>query len=346
MGKPILQFECSTANLDRHYSQFPFGFTYQADEVDPTSQPDSTFQYASETQAQAHAPVQGYHDAQVAPGFFIPIQQQQNPITLQHHGVPHMLPSQITAPEPTYLDGPMTFSAQANLSRQVSHSSSSQYGSPYPQAQALPDPRKRSRQESLAMDHGGMQDMQTQQPNQGGIEPVYQFAQSGQQSQQQVGPLGWRLETRQQPPSTSKTTSAQSNQSPIKERRDTHQYQHHHRLPDQSPSAKSPRLENVDLGTPEREGSHVNLVGTKGMPEPAAKPKGPKLKFTPEDDTLLVELKETTNMTWKQIADFFPGRSSGTLQVRYCTKLKAKTVDWSDDMVCIVLTDDMILHSY
>jgi len=69
------------------------------------------------------------------------------------------------------------------------------------------------------------------------------------------------------------------------------------------------------------------------MPAPAARPKGPKLKFTTEDDLLLVELKETKNLTWKQIADFFPGRSSGTLQVRYCTKLKAKTVEWSDEMV-------------
>lgn len=260
-------------------------------------------------------------------------QQQQTPITLQHHGVPHMLPSQITAPEPTYLEGAMTYPTQANLSRQVSHGSSSQYGSPYPQTQALPGSRKRSRQESFAVGHGGMQDMQNQQPSQGGVEQVYHFGQGGQQPQQQVGGLGMRLETRHQPSSTPNTTSAQSDQSPVKERRDTHQYQHHHRLPDQSPPAKSPKLEKEDLGTPEREGSHVNLVGTEGMPEPAAKPKGPKLKFTPEDDALLVELKETTNMTWKQIADFFPGRSSGTLQVRYCTKLKAKTVDWSDDMV-------------
>lgn len=69
------------------------------------------------------------------------------------------------------------------------------------------------------------------------------------------------------------------------------------------------------------------------MPTPAPKPKGPKLKFTPEDDALLVELKETKDLTWKQIADFFPGRSSGTLQVRYCTKLKAKTTIWTDEMV-------------
>lgn len=267
-------------------------------------------------------------------------------MTLQHHGVPHILPSQITAPEPTYLDGHLNFSAQAHPSRQVSHGSSSQYGSPYPQAQALPGSHKRGRQESLAMGHGGMQDMQNQQTNQGGVEPVYHFTPSGQRSQQQAGNLGMRMETRHQPSTTSNTTSVQSDQSPVQERRDTHQYQHHHRLPDQSPPAKSPKLDNTSLVTPEREGSHVNLVGTEGMPEPAARPKGPKLKFTPEDDTLLVELKETTNMTWKQIADFFPGRSSGTLQVRYCTKLKAKTVDWSDDMVCMVLTTDMIPHPF
>lgn len=69
------------------------------------------------------------------------------------------------------------------------------------------------------------------------------------------------------------------------------------------------------------------------MPPPAPRPRGPKLKFTPEDDQKLVELKEKKNLTWKQIADFFPGRSSGTLQVRYCTKLKAKSTNWTDEMV-------------
>jgi len=69
------------------------------------------------------------------------------------------------------------------------------------------------------------------------------------------------------------------------------------------------------------------------MPPAAQRPRGPKLKFTPEDDQLLIDLKEKKNLTWKQIADFFPGRSSGTLQVRYCTKLKAKPMVWTDDMV-------------
>lgn len=65
----------------------------------------------------------------------------------------------------------------------------------------------------------------------------------------------------------------------------------------------------------------------------ARPPSGPKAKFTLEDDALLIELKEKHEMTWKKISDFFPGRSSGTLQVRYCTKLKAKDVTWTDDMV-------------
>jgi hypothetical protein len=66
------------------------------------------------------------------------------------------------------------------------------------------------------------------------------------------------------------------------------------------------------------------------------------LKFTPEDDQLLIDLKENKNLTWKQIADFFPGRSSGTLQVRYCTKLKAKTTQWTDETVSLLpLTRDL-----
>lgn len=100
---------------------------------------------------------------------------------------------------------------------------------------------------------------------------------------------------------------------------------HHHRLPDSEPSSNMMRREEG--------GGAPSVVGQEGMPEPAPRPKGPKLKFTTEDDQLLIELKEQKNLTWKQIADFFPGRSSGTLQVRYCTKLKAKTKEWNEDMV-------------
>ncbi|KAI2615501.1 hypothetical protein GGR54DRAFT_292542 [Hypoxylon sp. NC1633] len=105
---------------------------------------------------------------------------------------------------------------------------------------------------------------------------------------------------------------------------------HHHRLPDQGPPAKMMRREGEgSMGT--AGGGAPSVVGQAGMPAPAPRPRGPKLKFTPEDDALLIDLKENKSLTWKQIADFFPGRSSGTLQVRYCTKLKAKTTQWTDE---------------
>ncbi|CRJ91614.1 hypothetical protein BN1708_009354, partial [Verticillium longisporum] len=102
---------------------------------------------------------------------------------------------------------------------------------------------------------------------------------------------------------------------------------HHHRMPDSGPPSKLMRRDGESLGG----GGAPSVVGQAGMPAPAMRPRGPKLKFTPEDDQLLIELKENKSLTWKQIADFFPGRSSGTLQVRYCTKLKAKTTQWTDE---------------
>lgn len=109
------------------------------------------------------------------------------------------------------------------------------------------------------------------------------------------------------------------------------QQHHHHRLPPQALLLAGPH--GPGNGSPTLQIGPPSVVGQRGMPEPAPRPKGPKLKFTPEEDSLLVELKEDKNLTWKQIADFFPGRTSGTLQVRYCTKLKAKDVNWTDDMV-------------
>ncbi|KAI0480269.1 hypothetical protein GGR56DRAFT_263234 [Xylariaceae sp. FL0804] len=107
---------------------------------------------------------------------------------------------------------------------------------------------------------------------------------------------------------------------------------HHHRLPEQGPPSKMMRRDGDGMGGAEGSGGGApSVVGQAGMPAPAPRPRGPKLKFTPEDDALLIDLKENKSLTWKQIADFFPGRSSGTLQVRYCTKLKAKTTQWTDE---------------
>ena len=108
---------------------------------------------------------------------------------------------------------------------------------------------------------------------------------------------------------------------------------HSHPLPNTGHRSKMPRIGDPDSSIMSGGGGAPSVVGLEGMPQPAPRPRGPKLKFTPEDDQLLVDLKENKSLTWKQIAEFFPGRSSGTLQVRYCTKLKAKTTQWTDETV-------------
>lgn len=56
---------------------------------------------------------------------------------------------------------------------------------------------------------------------------------------------------------------------------------------------------------------------------------------------MLIDLKENRNLTWRRIAEFFPGRTSGTLQVRYCTKLKEKTVIWTEENVSRLLPSSL-----
>ncbi|KAG0648910.1 hypothetical protein D0Z07_4830 [Hyphodiscus hymeniophilus] len=118
---------------------------------------------------------------------------------------------------------------------------------------------------------------------------------------------------------------------------------HSHPLPNTGHRSKVPRTGDPDSSMMSGGGGAPSVVGLEGMPQPAPRPRGPKLKFTPEDDQLLVDLKENKSLTWKQIAEFFPGRSSGTLQVRYCTKLKAKTTQWSDETIQKLRT---ALHDY
>ena len=113
----------------------------------------------------------------------------------------------------------------------------------------------------------------------------------------------------------------------------TVQSYHNHPLPNTGHRSKMSRIGDPDSSMMSGGGGAPSVIGMEGMPQPAPRPRGPKLKFTPEDDQLLVDLKENKSLTWKQIAEFFPGRSSGTLQVRYCTKLKAKTTQWTDETV-------------
>ncbi|KAF1930505.1 uncharacterized protein M421DRAFT_3559 [Didymella exigua CBS 183.55] len=101
---------------------------------------------------------------------------------------------------------------------------------------------------------------------------------------------------------------------------------HHHHLPNTHRS-KRQQMEGAPPSPTPHQGP-PSVVGAQGMPAPAPRPRGPKLKFTPEDDQLLVDLKEKKNLTWKQIADFFPGRSSGTLQV---VKLRTSMQEYEND---------------
>jgi hypothetical protein len=47
--------------------------------------------------------------------------------------------------------------------------------------------------------------------------------------------------------------------------------------------------------------------------------------FSPEEDELIVSLK-TEGLSWSDIAKHFPGRTEGSLRVRYCTRLKHRVL--------------------
>jgi hypothetical protein len=49
-----------------------------------------------------------------------------------------------------------------------------------------------------------------------------------------------------------------------------------------------------------------------------------KVKFSREDDILLLQLKGE-GLSWDEISERFPDRSKGTLQVHYSTKLKPRS---------------------
>lgn len=49
-----------------------------------------------------------------------------------------------------------------------------------------------------------------------------------------------------------------------------------------------------------------------------------RLAYTAEDNLLLARLKEVANLSWDDIMAHFPGRSRGSLQTHFCTKVKGK----------------------
>ncbi|KGO76320.1 hypothetical protein PITC_018430 [Penicillium italicum] len=74
---------------------------------------------------------------------------------------------------------------------------------------------------------------------------------------------------------------------------------------------------------------YENKIGCQHSKQPpqkgsrAGKTTGPT-RFLSKDDQLLIELKEEWSLPWKRIAEYFPGRSEGSLQVRYSTRLKGR----------------------
>ncbi|KAJ5294417.1 hypothetical protein N7508_009238 [Penicillium antarcticum] len=115
---------------------------------------------------------------------------------------------------------------------------------------------------------------------------------------------------------------------------------HKHRMP--HIPALHDELENV-LQATKGPATHRCLVGEDGFPKPRPECEF-KQKFTPDDDELLKHLKhdkkdpyrlgsKDDSLTWRQIADFFPGRAPGTLQVHYCKEVgAAKAPEWTEEL--------------
>lgn len=123
------------------------------------------------------------------------------------------------------------------------------------------------------------------------------------------------------------------------------QSHHHHQMPSQSlenvpRSREFPGPYPITRDWPEKydEFEDSTFMHKPGMPLRLPGPAGSKSKFNEVEDATLIELKEIHDLTWKQIQRWFPGRTSGTLQVRYCTKLKRKPIEWTAEKVCLSLS--------
>lgn len=65
------------------------------------------------------------------------------------------------------------------------------------------------------------------------------------------------------------------------------------------------------------------------LAESSATISGRPRSYTSDENARLVRLKEREGMSWTEIAEHFPGRSSLSLQVHYSTKLKQKATTHS-----------------
>ncbi|KAF2190136.1 putative transcriptional activator Myb, partial [Zopfia rhizophila CBS 207.26] len=88
-----------------------------------------------------------------------------------------------------------------------------------------------------------------------------------------------------------------------------------------------------DVPQPPQSHGPSSMIRQEGMLTLMPRPRGLKPTFTSEDVQLIVDLKEKKHLNWNQIADFFPGRSSGSLRAQYLRNLGSKTSVWTNEMV-------------
>jgi hypothetical protein len=87
------------------------------------------------------------------------------------------------------------------------------------------------------------------------------------------------------------------------------------------PSRSPRKLTNIQNRN--RRHSSVVLIPSKpSRAESSSRKAGSR--FTVRENKKLIRLKEAEGMCWQEISCHFPGRTTGTLQVHYCTKLKRR----------------------
>ena len=84
--------------------------------------------------------------------------------------------------------------------------------------------------------------------------------------------------------------------------------------------SRSPR-KAINIQNRNGRNSPVVLIPSK-QPRTGLSARKAGSRFTVRENKKLIHLKEVSGLSWQEISCHFPGRTMGTLQVHYCTKLK------------------------
>ena len=308
LSKESRQATSTFATLTRQYQQYTLDCGCQAQEQ----------QEGGHTQSIGCEYQQLFTQCFQPPNLYIQAQAQTQGLSNQQRSIEPLPPSQIFALEPSYgLDQPQMLPPQmqeqmAQLSQSHCRSSDeSPNAHQYQHAAELW--RKGSHLEDSAYNNHCLGQFQAYVGS-GGTPISFELTSQGHHDQSQPGAFSYRVI--HQRPSPQYTLSGQAFDTLSLQL----QHYHHHKLPTRAPR-KAQRAGSDDASSAAGKHGPSSAVEQPSMPALAARQNGTKQRFTSKDDALIVDLKETKNLTWRRIADFFPGRSSGTLQVRYCTKL-------------------------